>query len=158
MGGGKGISQDWAWVRLKEAEPLMGMNNGRGAEVAGALSADSAFSSTHWLLREVAPPACTCLSSSGHAVAGLGWTRTWPPLPREQGQGQPARTVSLMSQMGNSPERHSEWSQGIGVMLKGQPSTLSLPAQGLLYHTLLKLNSLLKLKTDLKFPSLHQTH
>lgn len=56
-GVGEGVSGDWAWVREEEGERLTGMNNGTGAEVAGALSADSALSSPHGLLQKTAPPA-----------------------------------------------------------------------------------------------------
>lgn len=70
----QGISGDWAWVRKGEGEPFMGINNGTAAEVAGALSADSALSSTLWLLLEMPPPvpapASPCLPSPGQLVAG----------------------------------------------------------------------------------------
>lgn len=95
-----------AWVEQEEGEPLTGMNNGTGAEVAEALSADSALSSTHWLLQEVAPPACTCLPSLGY-WAGLGWAGAGQEpglrLPREQEKASLGSTVSFTAQVGNRP-------------------------------------------------------
>lgn len=69
MGGGKGTSGARAWVG-GGGRASNGMNNGTGAEVAGAPSADSALSSPHWLLQEVTPLACTCPPSLGHPCLG----------------------------------------------------------------------------------------
>lgn len=106
MGEGKGISPDWAWVRQEEGKPLTGMNNGTGAEVAGALSVDSALSSTRWLLQEAAPPTCTCLLSLGHPVgpAALGLDKNLASdFPGSRSRASLGRTVSLTSQVRNRP-------------------------------------------------------
>lgn len=110
---GKGFSGDWACVREEEGAPLTGMNNGKGAEVAGALSADSALSSP-----QLAPPGGvptrTCLPSPGRPCgldqAGAG-QEPGLRLPREGEQGQSGKDHSPLLTGGETGlERHREWS------------------------------------------------
>lgn len=99
------ISRDWAWVGKEEGKPLTGMNNGTGADVAGALSADSALSSGQ-LAPPGGAPASTCLPSPGHpeAWARLGLDKNLvSDSPGSRSRGSLGRTVSFQSQVGNRP-------------------------------------------------------
>ena len=78
----------------------MGINNGTAAEVAGALSADSALSSTLWLLLEMPPPvpapASPCLPSPGQLVLDQNLASDSPPRGSWGSRG---RTTSLSTQV-----------------------------------------------------------
>lgn len=132
---GKGIPGDWAWVRKEAGEPLTRMNNGTGAEVAEALSADSALSSACWLLQEIPPPrppctSRTCPPSSGHRgldKAGAGQEPGFR-LPREGEQGWSGKDhFPLMAGGETGLERPWEWSQVTEVGASGGDNPHLLP-------------------------------
>lgn len=113
--------------------------------MAGALSADSALSSTMAPAGGGPAPNCTCLPSPGHpagwALLGLDKNPA-SDFPESSRRGSLGLTVSLTSPVGNRPGEAQgvvpgypgSWSNA-----EGRTPTLGFPALGLLYHSMKKL-------------------
>lgn len=90
------------------------------------MSADSALSSTHWLLQEGAPAYPHLPPLPG----ALGWARLEldrslaSDFPGSRRRARLGRTVSSCHRWETGLERYSEWSQvtqDVGAMLRGEP-------------------------------------